>query len=247
MLRARSLSRLWLVRTLIPALGDLAILFVVLRTSIVYRNPAQLQTGLLISFLPLFALFLVAFYAIGLYELRRVRDFVSLISALMISAGVCVVLGTTYFYVLSQYLLETPKTYLLLTIILSHAAMLGWRRAILALTEFSLMRMRLLLLASDEHLTHLRRGVSSGEGLDIASSLGPDVDVVVADSAWIEEHWDQAKSVFSAAIEQGTPIVSLDRFYESMFGKVSPQYARDRKSTRLNSSHIQKSRMPSSA
>lgn len=226
MLRARALSRLWLFRTLIPAVGDYMILVAVLWASITLRYSIQMQPGLIPAFLPLFGIFLIAFYTIGLYELRRVRDFVSLISALLVSGGVCAVLGTFYFYLLFPYLLETPKTYLILTIVLSHVAMLVWRRAILAVTEFSLMRMRLLVLASEEHLAHLRQA-NGGDGLDLAANLGPDVEIVVADSAWIEEHWDQAKLVFSGAIEQGTPIVSLDRFYESMFGKVSPHYASD--------------------
>ncbi len=225
----RPLSRLWFVRTLIPALGDLAILFAALLTSIVLRQPDLLHEGFIPPFVPLFAIFLATFHATGLYELRRVRDFVSLIRGLMVSGTACWVVGMCYFYFLFPYLALTPKTHLVLTVVLAHIAMLAWRRAILILTDFSLMRLRLLVLASEEHLTHLRlnQSLRSGEGLDIAASLGPDVDLVVADSSWIETHWDESRGVFAAAVEQGVPIVSLDRFYESMFGKVSPLYASD--------------------
>lgn len=223
----RPLSRLRIVRTLIPVLGDIVILYAALAASLYLRQPSLLRTRFMLYFSPLFALFLMTFYAAGLYELRRVRDFVSLISGLMISGVVCWVLGTFYFYFLLPYFWETPKTHLALTVAFAHVAMLGWRRVILAMTDFSLMRLRLLVLASDQHLMHLRlsQSLRSGEGLDLAGALGADVDLVVADSAWIEEHWGEVKSVLSAAVEQKVPIVSLDAFYESMFGKVSPYCA----------------------
>ena len=229
MFKFHSRSPRWLVRTLIPVLGDLGILFCVLTVSIVLRDVGQMHTGLIPAFMPLFALFLGIFYAAGLYELRQVRDFVSLIGGLLVSAGICGALGTFYFYIFAPYFAQTPKTYLFLVVTLSHLAMLGWRRTILLVTDFSLMRLRLLVLASEDHMAHLRQGqaLGSSEGLDLALTLGPDVDLVVADSAWIEEHWDQAKRVFSAAVEQKVSIVSLNRFYESMFGKVSPLDASD--------------------
>ena len=225
----RPFTRLRFFRILIPALGDLALLFASLTATIFLRDLGKFREGLVIAFIPVFALFLVIFYVVGLYDLRRVRDFVALIGGLLVSAGTCLAAGTAYFYAFSPYLGETPKTYLLLTVLMSHAAMLGWRRAILTVTDFSLTRLRLLVLANDEHLDHLRRDQveKTSDGLDLAESLGPDVDLVVADSAWIEEHWDKAKIVLSAAVEHGISVVSLERFYESMFGKVSPLYAND--------------------
>lgn len=225
----RPLSRLRLARTLIPALGDLAILCAALAVSFALREPRLLQADVFASFLPLFALWIGTFYVAGLYELRRVRDFVALIGGLLLSGVACWVLGTTYFYLLSPYLDLTPKTHLVVVVALAHAAMLGWRRAILSATDYSFTRLRLLVLADEEHLSHLREALHSrsGSGLDLAERLGPDVDLVVADGAWIEGHWAEARRVFSAAVARRRPIVSLDSFYESLFGKVSPLYAED--------------------
>lgn len=225
----RPLSRLWFVRILIPTFGDLAILFAALTVSIASRQPELLHSSFILPFVPLFGLFLVTFYAVGLYELRRVRDFVSLIGSLLISGAVCWIVGMVYFFLILPYIKWTPKTHLTMIVVLAHALMLGWRRMILLVTDFSLMRLRLLVLASDEHLAHLRQGLTlrSGDELDLAETLGPDVDLVVADSAWIATDWNAVRRVFSAAVEQGVPIVSLEKFYESMFGKVSPVYAGD--------------------
>jgi len=226
---SRPFVRLWIVRALLPAVVDLGILTASLAAAIALRNPALFERGLVGAFIPLFVLFLIVFSSVGLYELRRVRDFVALVGGLLISAGVCLVLGTVYFYLFSPYLDESPKTYLVLTVLVSHAVIFAWRRALLTVTNFQLTRLRLLVLADEDHLEHLRQdqGRPSSEGLDLAEGLGPDVDLVVADSVWIEEHWSTARATLSAAIELGVPVVSLERFYESMFGKVSPQYALD--------------------
>src|SRR4051812_1305316 len=116
----RPLSRLWLVRFLIPALGDLAILFGALAFSIVARGHYAVRDGLVASFSPLFLVFIGVYYEAGLYELRRVRDFVSLIGGLLVSASICLVGGTIYFYLFSPYFSQTPKTFLVLTVVFSH-------------------------------------------------------------------------------------------------------------------------------
>lgn len=223
----RPLSRLWLVRYLLPALGDLALLSAALAMSFALREPLLLTPAVFAGFLPLFALFVATFYASGLYELRLVRDFVALVGGLLGSGVLCWVLGTTYFYLLGPTLDLTPKTHLALTIALSHMGMLGWRRLILAVTDFNLVKMRLLVLADPEHIEHMRLALAhkSQDDLDLSATLDGQVDLVVADGAWLEGHWVEAKRVFSSALERRVPIVSLDGFYESLFGKVSPAYA----------------------
>lgn len=222
-------SKLWFVRILVPVVGDLAILFACLSLSFYLREPDLLRSGVLLGFAPLFVVWLGTFYMSGLYNLRHVRDFVALIGGLLASGIICWVLGTTYFYLFSPYLALTPKTHLALTVVLSHLMMLAWRRTILLATDFTLLKLRLLVLADESHLEHLRGTMGSrhDEGLDLAVSFGPEVDLVVADSAWIEAHWDEARRVFSAAVARHTAVVSLDGFYESLFGKVSPAFASD--------------------
>jgi lipopolysaccharide/colanic/teichoic acid biosynthesis glycosyltransferase len=223
----RPLTRLWLVRYLLPALGDLALLTAALAVSFAAREPQLLTGPVFAGFLPLFALFVATFYASGLYELRLVRDFVALVGGLLASGVLCWVLGTTYFYLLGPRLDLTPKTHLALAITLSHMGMLGWRRLILAVTDFSLVKMRLLVLADPDHVEHLRAAIAqkSQDDLDLASALNGEVDLIVADGAWLEGHWTEAKRIFSEAVARRVPIVSLDGFYESLFGKVSPAYA----------------------
>lgn len=219
--------RLWLFRSLLPVLGDTLILCGALAASFAFRQPSLLRADVLVSFGPLFGLWGGAFYAMGLYEMRQIRDFVLLVRGLLASGLLCWALGTSYFYLLSPYLDLTPKTHLALVVTLSHVAMLTWRRAILALTDFSLLKMRLVVLADGAHLSHLRQSLTNRfeSGMDLAESLEAGADLVVADGSWVEENWDEARRVFSAAVARRVPIVSLDSFYESLFGKVSPLYA----------------------
>ncbi len=222
----RPLSRLWFVRCFVPALGDLAILLAALAASFALREPQLLRAEVFAAFLPLFCIWFATFYASGLYELRLVRDFVALISGLLGSAVICWLLGTMYFYLLGPYVHLSPKTHLLLVVLAAHVGILAWRRLILAVTDFSLMKMRMLVLADPDHVDHLRTAIiqRSQDDLDLTGSLSAGVDLVVADAHWIEGHWDEARRVFSAAVEQRVPIVSLEGFYESLFGKVSPLY-----------------------
>ena len=54
-------------------------------------------------------------------------------------------------------------------------------------------------------------------------------------------------ALLGLAVAQATVVVLLARAFEAGLVRASRPFDLDRKSTRLNSSHIQKSRMPSSA
>ena len=62
----------------------------------------------------------------------------------------------------------------------------------------------------------------------------------------LREKWDRIPAATDVLITHGPPHGILDRV-EKLAGRVIGAAFGDRKSTRLNSSHIQKSRMPSSA
>ena len=53
------------------------------------------------------------------------------------------------------------------------------------------------------------------------------MDLVVVDQRWTSRNSDAARQTLTAAIASLIPIVSINEFYESMFGRVSPQHAND--------------------
>src|SRR5438128_2174338 len=115
-----SVSRIRSARKVILLLGDIAILFASLGASLALRQPQLPRLEVFQSFVPLFVLWIITFYAAGLYEFRLVRDFVSLIRGLLASSVVCAVLGASYFYARIPYLNLTQKTHLFLTVVIVH-------------------------------------------------------------------------------------------------------------------------------
>ena len=217
----RPVDRLWLGRKLIWVAGDAVGFFLVLALTSHFRDPTRLSPGLVVPFLPVLFFCVVTAYAAGLYDLRVMRDFVALIGGLLGSSVACWVFGTTYFYLLSPQLRFSPKMTLLLIVIGAHIAMLCWRRAVLATTGFQLVDLKILVLGEQEYRDGLR------DEFNLVDSVGADLDLVVVDRRWMNHHLDEARRVLAAAIAKLIPIVNIDEFHESLFGKVSPQHAND--------------------
>ncbi len=210
------------------ALGDFLLLLLSLKLAILLRGTGS-HPGLMTAAAPLFALFLGVFALDGLYDLRQIRDFTALVAALLRSGAACLAVGVAYFYALGTLVSQSPKTFLLAAVVLSHVGMLAWRRAVLALTRFDLLKLRLLVLADDAHLEHLRRAIGERwqEEMRLAAAVDAGVDLLVIDSAWMKARWPQARLAIASAAQNGVPVVSLDAFYEALFGKISPHAAAD--------------------
>lgn len=214
-------------RRILPPVGDLAICYFALFTSLFLRNPELMSGATAAAFAPLFLVFLAIMYALGLYELRLLRDTVALVSNLLISSAVCLAVGFSYFYLAKSNVLM-PKTHLIIIVALSHAVMLLWRRAWLWLLDFHVLDQRIVFLGDAERVREIEEAIlqgSSNHGFSPVPWQWPGVDMIVADNHWVDWNWEEAKPVFLAAIGHGVPIVGFEEFYESVFGKVSPHYA----------------------
>jgi lipopolysaccharide/colanic/teichoic acid biosynthesis glycosyltransferase len=214
-------------RWMTPPLVDFALFCLSLGTTLALREPQAMTLKMGLAFFPLFVAWIAVMYALGLYDLRLVRDSVSLIKNLFVSSGVCLTLGMIYFYLLDSKDL-TPKTHLLIAAAISHMLILGWRRAWLMLLHYSILDQRFVFLGDPSDMTEIEKDLphhAGDTGLTVVPWQYPGVDMVVADSRWVDWNWEAARPVFLAAIARGVPIVTLEDFYESIFGKVSPHYA----------------------
>ena len=217
---------LW--RLAYPVMGDALICFLSLGAALVLRDSHLLNASMCVAFAPLFLLWLATFYALGLYELHQIRDFLSLVRNSLVSMSACWVLGAVYFYLISPYTDLRPKTILLLVVIISHVFLIGWRRLLLYILDYHLLNQRIAFLGDEgqvrifeetmrEHSRPL--GFRSVRwGLDGA-------DILVVDIRWAEDNWEKARDMLSMAIHGGVPVINLESFYEMVFGKVSPEYA----------------------
>ena len=217
----RPVDRLWFGRKLILVAGDVCVFIGTLAIISNLRDAQGLTSLHFLPYLPVLAFMILATYAAGLYELRVFRNFVSLSGGVLASAVACLVFGTTYFYVLAQYLKFAPKATLLLIVIGAHVGMLIWRRAVLATTGFKVVDLKILILGDSDYRDSLR------SEFNLADTLDPNVSLVVVDRTWANRNPDRARHVLSAAIAQLIPIVNIDEFHESQFGKVSPEHAHD--------------------
>jgi exopolysaccharide biosynthesis polyprenyl glycosylphosphotransferase len=225
----RPVDRLWNGRRLVLLAGDVAVFCIALALTFAVRDPFRFSPSLLVSFTPLLGCVLIAAYAAGLYELRVIRDFVSLIGGLLGSAVACVLFGIAYFYFFAPYLSFAPKGTLLAIVAGAHAGMFGWRRLVLLLTGFNLVDLKILVLSDERYGEYLRSSIDrpSGPECRFVGCLADDVDLVVVDERWTARHPDEARETLAAAIAGLIPIVSITEFYESMFGRVSPEHAND--------------------
>lgn len=214
-------------RWITPPVVDCLIFFVSLYSALFFREPDFVTVATGLSFLPLFMTWMGVLYALGLYDLRLIRDSGDLIRNLLASSLACFAVGTTYFYLLGSKTL-TPKTLLLATVALSHVTILGWRRAWLLFLNYNFLDQRFVFLGDPDDMAQIEKDLphhAGDTGLTIVPWQYPGVDMVVADSRWVDWNWEAARPVFLAAIARGVPIVTLEDFYESIFHKVSPHSA----------------------
>jgi lipopolysaccharide/colanic/teichoic acid biosynthesis glycosyltransferase len=217
----RPVDRLWFGRKLILMAGD-AVVFVLVLTMISYlRDWNSLSPRLVVPYLPVLGFCIVTAYAAGLYELRVIRDFVALIGGLLGSSVACWVFGTTYFFLLSPVLGFSPKMTLLLVVAGAHVGMLCWRRAVLLTTGFRVVDLKILVLGDKDYRDYLRAE------FNVVENVAADVNLVVVDRRWMNRHLDEARRILATALGYLIPIVNIDDFHESQFGKVSPQHAND--------------------
>jgi len=213
-------------RRILPPLVDFLIFYVALATTLLLREPKAASLATAALFFPLFLTWLATMYTVGLYELRLLREDVALIRNLLFSAAACLMLGTTYFYALGSRV--HPKTHLVLAVAISHVLVFAWRRTWLWLLNFNLLEQRFVFLGDADHLAELEKGMpdhAQETGLSVGPWQWPGIDIVVADAPWVDKNWESARDVLVTAMGRGVPIVTMEDFYESIFGKVSPYYA----------------------
>src|SRR5687767_292238 len=143
----RPVDRLWNGRRLVLLAGDVAFFCAAVVLTFAVRDPYGFGPSILVPFLPVLGCLLLAAYTAGLYELRVIRDFVSLIGGLLGSAVASTLFAMTYFYLFAASLTFAPKATLLAIVVGAHAGMFMWRRLVLLLTEFNLVDLKILVLS----------------------------------------------------------------------------------------------------
>jgi lipopolysaccharide/colanic/teichoic acid biosynthesis glycosyltransferase len=225
----RTISRLWLSRRLVLVAGDALFFLAAVALVFALRGSEGGGAGPALPFVPVFLFCVLSAHAAGWYELRRVRDFVDLVGGLIASTIGSSVLAIGYFYLLASHLNISPKVTLLSIILIAHAGMFAWRRAVLHVTGFNLIDLNILMVSDQAYRDYLRLpapGRPSAE-VNLVDDLSTSADLVVVDHRWTAQHPESARAILSSAIARSIPVVSLSDFHESLFGTVLPQHAND--------------------
>ena len=163
----------------------------------------------------------------GLYDLRRLRGLPPLLQNILVAAVVNWIVGTTYFYFFYPYVGMTPKTNFVLVLLLAHLATIVWRRAGLSLMRSPALRQRVAFVGRDARTGELARELTRHPQLgftpvDLRTGR---FDLLVADGRWVEKHWRKASELIGNAVRRRVPVMDMASYYESVFGKVTPEHA----------------------
>ena len=213
------------------AAGDLVALFLGLWLALAVRHFSLPSVEVLVQHLPgfgyLFAMFLLVFTGLGLYELRRLRDLPWILGGVGTALAINALAGTIYWYTFYPWIGYTPKTHFALALVFGHGAVLGWRRVAFHLFRARLTRQRVHILGSSRLARELVEELLHRPelGYEPVAAEGPRVDLLVADPRWVEAHWSAAREVVGEAVRRRRWVAGLSEFYETVFGKVDPGQA----------------------
>ncbi|MEK7474142.1 MAG: sugar transferase [Candidatus Coatesbacteria bacterium] len=213
--------------------GDLAILNagLWLALSVRHLRPADLPyyAQHFSAFNILFALWVFVAYAVGLYDLRRLRGLPFKIRAVLTAAAVNILTGIVFFYFFYPYRVvgATPKTHLVLTVVFGHLGIFLWRRTIMTFFRMTQFRERVAFLGETPYIREVREDLHRHPQLGyvpVPLRIG-EVDLVVADVGWLDDHWDEVRETMGELVARRVRVMALRDFYETLMGKVMVEHA----------------------
>lgn len=222
------MTRRWMIPTIVDGVCCYVSLYLAL--SVGYRGVEPMHSFIVTAakMTPFFCVCLLIQRILDLYEFRVVRQLPVLVQSLMVSGLMELTIGSAYVFAIIPGWGLSRGVMLLVTLIGFNGSVLVSRRIWLMLCKKRMAEQKVVFLGHREHVQMLRRDLarlSLDTGFSPVEWRWPGVDLVVADGEWIDEHWEEAKDVFLAAVGCRVPVVTFEHFYESLLGKVSPGYA----------------------
>jgi len=221
-------------RTILLAIGDVAVFWVSLVIALFVRyGAAQFGDNFILHILPfgfIFAIWILIFYIAGLYEVRVIARSEQLFKYLAYAMLAGSIIAIALFYFVPAFAI-TPRTNLVLDIIITFAAMLAWR-SVFAFAGRSTDKMRVLLVGSSPDIDELARTIEDYPHLGyIIKARCPEVtphilelvsdchiDIVVA-SKESQTNTVLLQALYEA-IHRGIRFVDVSVFYEMILGRI---------------------------
>ncbi len=159
--------------------GDLAVFFLSLGLAVSIRAAAGGAGATFAAHLPpfsaIFAVWLVTFYAVGLYDLTLGRNRVTLIRQVGISIVLAAALAMAFFYLIPGIGIA-PKTTLFLDLVITALLLLVWRLAYDRFLRGSRLRSRIVFVGLTDESRELIGQLKNNPhlGLDVVSAISLD-------------------------------------------------------------------------
>ena len=213
--------------------GDFAVFNLGLWLALSVRHARIQELGFFFQHFPafniLFALWVFSAYAIGLYDLRRIRGLEFQLRGVLTALAVNFGVGVAFFYFFYPYKVVgmTPKTHLVLTALFGHLAIFLWRRATVGVFRMSQFRTRVAFVGETPYIREVREDLQRHPQLGyvpVPLKIGA-VDIVVAEATWLDRHWHEVEETMGELVESGVRVMRLRDFYESVMGKIMVERA----------------------
>jgi exopolysaccharide biosynthesis polyprenyl glycosylphosphotransferase len=215
------------LKVLILVVGDVAAAYLALVAALFIRyggGSFDEQWGRHFApFTLVFVLWLVILYIVGLYELDRVRNRLDLLSRTAEALVASGLVSLAVFYFATDYNI-TPKTNLVLTLVIFGAIFVGWRLYTFSLFARDRFRSRLLFLGQAPEAAELCSTIESAPHLGwkcvgVISAMPadgrlPEADTIVV-SRVLGEREDLTRALYDRFFA-ATTIIDFPAFYESV-------------------------------
>ena len=198
------------------------------RDYIVFKNSIPLH---LIPFSIIFALWLIVFWAAGLYDLSKLKNEDLFYKNLIITFGVNAVIAVSFFYFI-PYFIITPKINLFIDLALTVAILYFWRRRFNRWAGKAL-KIGVVFLGASPEIMELKEFLNHNPqlGYRVVGILAPD-NAVELENLWqaqkfslivSAEQFDRSKKLsylLFKYFKRGVAINDLDKFYENATNRV---------------------------
>lgn len=237
-------------KTLLIA-GDIVVLYAALYAALTLRNMSLPGSDViaqhLLPFTALFAVWLVIFYISNLYDLTYAANNAKFYAVTTQALLINFLLGAAFFY-LNPVIGITPKTNLLLTIVMTAVLFFGWRQLYNLLLKSYLPKNHVALIGYNAQVRELVKELYSYPHLgfslaciiydgDIPNEYGLYNTPVFRDIGRIKEyfeqyhisvavvtddvkHSDELRAQLFSTLHLGVDFISLPHFYETIMGKI---------------------------
>ncbi|MDP2638719.1 MAG: sugar transferase [Candidatus Azambacteria bacterium] len=220
--------------------SDLLIFYIALwltlliRYIIIKRDPSTLLNSIplhLIPFSILFALWLIVFWAAGLYDLLKLKNEKLFYRNLIITFGVNTAIAISFFYFI-PYFIITPKISLFIDLGLTLAILYFWRQHFNRWVSEAL-KIKVVFLGASPEIMELKEFLGNNPqlGYQIVGVLAPD-NTAELDNLWQNrsfsiivsaEQFDRSKKLAFSLFKyfkKGVIISNLSKFYENVTDRV---------------------------